>query len=171
MPLNIINKFFLLSLWLVLPLLEGLESTHGLGVYTKKKQTVGNFTTETFQTTSCSCSPDWEAARSIALCHLPIMQVLPDITYLRVESQWKSTLRHIHKDKYATLKAAEPYFSSLKAADQNVQHKPSITKWQSQFLKKGLHQARETCSLPAKCKFCKLVNRHLVSIYKHCLSL
>lgn len=150
------NKFFLLLLWLVLPLLEGLETTQGLGVYTKKKKTVVSFTTETFQTTPCPCSCSWEAARSIALCHLPIMQVLPDITYLRVESQWKSTLHHKHKDKYATLNTAEPYFSSLKAADQNVQHKPSITKWQSQFLKKGLHQARETCSLPAKFKRCKL---------------
>lgn len=96
------------------------------------------------------------AARSIASCHLPTLQVLPDITYLRVESQWKSTLHHTQKSKYATLKAAEPYFSSGKAADQNVQHELSITKWQSQILKKCLQQARETCSLPAKCKCYKL---------------
>lgn len=57
MPLNIIDKFFLLSLWLVLPILEGLETTQGLGVYTKKKLTVANFTSEIFQTTSCPCSP------------------------------------------------------------------------------------------------------------------
>lgn len=37
-----------------------------------------------------------------------------------------------------------------------MQHKLSITKWQSQFLSKGLHQARETCLLPVKCKCCKL---------------
>lgn len=57
MPLNIINIFFLLALWLVLPFLEGLETTQGLGIYTKKKQKVVSCTTETFQTTSCPCSP------------------------------------------------------------------------------------------------------------------
>lgn len=57
MTLNITNTFFLLSLWFALPLLEGLETTQGLGVYTKKKLTVISFTTEAFQTTSCPCSP------------------------------------------------------------------------------------------------------------------
>lgn len=45
-PFSIINKFSLQSLWLILQLLEGLETRQGLGVYTKRKQPVANFTTK-----------------------------------------------------------------------------------------------------------------------------
>lgn len=101
--------------------------------------------------------------------------MLPDIISLWLGSHWKWTLRNVHRDmceQQTSLRTKchffprvhchseriqlSPYFPSLKAAGQDTQLKPNVTKLGPPFLKEGLHWARETCTAPDKDKRCKL---------------
>ena len=121
------------------------------------------------------------------------VQVLPDIIYLRVESQWNSTLHHLHRDKYAISKhhwgqggtsfpasivplnthCLSPIFCHWRLQARMCSTNPALQSWAPHFWRKVCTRPEKLAHSQPRVNAANFLgqHRHLVTIYKHCLSL